>query len=264
MKKLFSIGEVAKIKDITIKTLRYYHKVGILIPAYIDEQTGYRYYLLEQFIHIDIIKGCRELGTSIEELQRIFKEGKTESLIEFLNLKKKEALENINKMNEIIKSIDDINANVKYSKKILEDKKIQIKHFEKRYLAAVECDSIEDLNELMYYSKLDKLIKANNLSKTIQSGVLSLVDSKNKARDYFVFSFLDGEINKELNFVKILPKGDYITMSYKREEEGERLEFLKDYIRKNKLIANNFIELNLIDDIFNTGSYSLQIQCYIE
>ncbi|EPZ57246.1 merR regulatory family protein [[Clostridium] sordellii ATCC 9714] len=31
MKNLFSIGEVSKIKGVTIKALRYYHKMGILI-----------------------------------------------------------------------------------------------------------------------------------------------------------------------------------------------------------------------------------------
>ncbi|WP_286184149.1 hypothetical protein [Clostridium sp. CCUG 7971] len=35
--------------------MRYYHKVGILIPKYIDENSGYRYYTIDQFISIDII-----------------------------------------------------------------------------------------------------------------------------------------------------------------------------------------------------------------
>ena len=45
IKNLFSIGEVSK-----IKALRYYHKMGILIPRYIDNTTGYRYYSINQFI----------------------------------------------------------------------------------------------------------------------------------------------------------------------------------------------------------------------
>ncbi|CEO20468.1 MerR family DNA-binding transcriptional regulator [Paraclostridium sordellii] len=50
MKNLFSIGEVSKIKGVIIKALRYYHKMGILIPRYIDNTTGYRYYSINQFI----------------------------------------------------------------------------------------------------------------------------------------------------------------------------------------------------------------------
>lgn len=44
MKNLFSIGEVSKKKGVIIKALRYYHKMGILIPRHIDNTTGYRYY----------------------------------------------------------------------------------------------------------------------------------------------------------------------------------------------------------------------------
>ncbi|MEH7813520.1 MerR family DNA-binding transcriptional regulator, partial [Bacillus toyonensis] len=33
MENLFSIGEVANMKGITIKALRYYHQTGILIPV---------------------------------------------------------------------------------------------------------------------------------------------------------------------------------------------------------------------------------------
>ncbi|MCU9807139.1 MerR family transcriptional regulator [Paraclostridium sp. AKS46] len=87
MKNLYSIGEVSKIKKVTVKALRYYHKVGILIPKYIDDNTGYRYYSIDQFIHIDVIKGCRALGTSIAELQEIFKDCETEKLLKFLNIK---------------------------------------------------------------------------------------------------------------------------------------------------------------------------------
>ncbi|CEO11781.1 MerR family DNA-binding transcriptional regulator [Paraclostridium sordellii] len=50
MKNLFSIGEVSKIKGVTIRALRYYHKMGILIPRHIDNTTGYRYYSIDQFI----------------------------------------------------------------------------------------------------------------------------------------------------------------------------------------------------------------------
>ena len=35
-----TIGEVAKVKQISIKALRYYEKIGILKPAYCDPDTG--------------------------------------------------------------------------------------------------------------------------------------------------------------------------------------------------------------------------------
>ncbi len=45
---MFSIGMFSKINKVTTKTLRYYEDRGLLIPAYVDEFSGYRYYTSEQ------------------------------------------------------------------------------------------------------------------------------------------------------------------------------------------------------------------------
>ena len=55
MENLLSIGEVAKIRNVNVQSLRYYEKLGILIPAYINPDTGYRYYSLEQIMILDTI-----------------------------------------------------------------------------------------------------------------------------------------------------------------------------------------------------------------
>ena len=44
----YSIGEVSKLFDIPITTLRHYHNKGIFNAGYIDKDTGYRYYYSDQ------------------------------------------------------------------------------------------------------------------------------------------------------------------------------------------------------------------------
>lgn len=56
MKDYLTIGEVSHIKKISIKSLRYYERIGILIPAKINPENGYRYYTSEQMLTIDMIK----------------------------------------------------------------------------------------------------------------------------------------------------------------------------------------------------------------
>ena len=41
MSKHLSIGQVAQIKGVHVKSLRYYDKIGILKPAYTDPNTGF-------------------------------------------------------------------------------------------------------------------------------------------------------------------------------------------------------------------------------
>ncbi|MEN8905119.1 MAG: MerR family DNA-binding transcriptional regulator, partial [Clostridiales bacterium] len=40
----YQIGDFSKISRLSIKTLRYYHEIGLLCPVIVDKNTGYRYY----------------------------------------------------------------------------------------------------------------------------------------------------------------------------------------------------------------------------
>lgn len=48
-KKLFQIGDVAKMFHISVGSLRHYEQAGLLKPEYTDPETGYRYYSARQF-----------------------------------------------------------------------------------------------------------------------------------------------------------------------------------------------------------------------
>ena len=48
-KKLFQIGDVAKMFHISVGSLRRYEQAGLLKPEYTDPETGYRYYSARQF-----------------------------------------------------------------------------------------------------------------------------------------------------------------------------------------------------------------------
>ena len=70
-KRYFSIGEVSKLKDVTIKALRYYHDIGLLTPAYINPENGYRYYTINQFFYLDIILNFAKQGNKgIENISK--------------------------------------------------------------------------------------------------------------------------------------------------------------------------------------------------
>ncbi|MGN1024162.1 MAG: MerR family transcriptional regulator [Lachnospiraceae bacterium] len=70
--ELLSISEMASLRKVTPETLRYYDRIGLLEPNYIDPQTGYRYYSIRQYEKIGTIKELRELGLSIREIRDYF------------------------------------------------------------------------------------------------------------------------------------------------------------------------------------------------
>ena len=68
---MLRIGEFSKMAKTTISTLRYYDKIGLLKPEYIDESTGYRYYNESQLSDIVKILELKDLGVSLEDTQYI-------------------------------------------------------------------------------------------------------------------------------------------------------------------------------------------------
>jgi DNA-binding transcriptional MerR regulator len=44
MKTSYSIGEFSQVTGLSVKTLRFYHEKGILVPSSVDDATGYRCY----------------------------------------------------------------------------------------------------------------------------------------------------------------------------------------------------------------------------
>ncbi len=69
MKGYLSIGKVSKLKNVSIKSLRYYDRIGVFCPAYINEETNYRYYTEEQLYLLDAIQLCIELGIPLSRFE---------------------------------------------------------------------------------------------------------------------------------------------------------------------------------------------------
>ncbi|MCX7748054.1 MAG: MerR family transcriptional regulator [Clostridia bacterium] len=68
---MYRIGTFSKINKVTIKTLRYYDEVGLLKPAFIDEENGFRYYTSEQLLRLHRIIALRQIGFSIQEISAV-------------------------------------------------------------------------------------------------------------------------------------------------------------------------------------------------
>jgi predicted transcriptional regulator YdeE/DNA-binding transcriptional MerR regulator len=68
------IGDFGRLARVSVKTLRHYHKLGLLKPAWVDRFTGYRYYTLDQLPQLNRILALKDLGFSLEEVQRLLRQ----------------------------------------------------------------------------------------------------------------------------------------------------------------------------------------------
>ena len=56
---MFRIGEFAQIAQVSGRQLRFYDQLGLLQPAHVDQQTGYRYYSIRQLPRLNSILALR-------------------------------------------------------------------------------------------------------------------------------------------------------------------------------------------------------------
>ncbi|WP_086350331.1 MerR family transcriptional regulator [Candidatus Enterococcus clewellii] len=74
---MYTVYEVQKRTKTTIKTLRHYHKEGLLVPDKISE-AGYRYYSEKNIQRLKDISIFRELGFSLKEIEEVLVASKQE------------------------------------------------------------------------------------------------------------------------------------------------------------------------------------------
>jgi DNA-binding transcriptional MerR regulator/effector-binding domain-containing protein len=66
-----TIGAFSRLTHLSIKTLRYYHEVGLLEPAVVDPDSGYRYYRPGQAQSAQLVRRFRDLGLPVADVKAV-------------------------------------------------------------------------------------------------------------------------------------------------------------------------------------------------
>ena len=86
---MYQIGEFSKICQVSVKTLRYYDRIGLLRASEVDRFTGYRYYDRSQLEKMLLIQKLKRYGFSLEEIQPLLSCGEGALRRELRRQKKK-------------------------------------------------------------------------------------------------------------------------------------------------------------------------------
>ena len=100
---LYKIGMFAAMNHVTVKTLRFYEKQGLLMPAVINQENGYRYYTLSQMAVLHQITALKMAGFTLEEIARIHSGANEEAV---LRKKKSELIAKIADLTQRIAVVD--------------------------------------------------------------------------------------------------------------------------------------------------------------
>ncbi|WP_433771826.1 MerR family transcriptional regulator [Bacillus wiedmannii] len=177
LNKRFTIGEMAKMHNIAESTLRYYDEKGIFHPSIVDPQTNYRYYTIDQFSLLDMIKFLRQLNIPLKEIKKYIDERNPAYA---LNLLEKQQEMMLKKQREIEYALAKMEHRIHLIKKATKSKtdRIVMKKIPKRKITAIAVapNTTDDMFEY-YIHSLQKNMK--QIDDSVFSGDIGVTISKN-------------------------------------------------------------------------------------
>ena len=114
MKDYLTIGEVSKITNLPISTLRYYDSEGIISPDYKDEKTNYRYYRFFQIPIIKMIVHLKKLGFSNSKIKSHLENKSYSHTLELIDRMREQTRIEIERLEKIEKELEENAIQISY------------------------------------------------------------------------------------------------------------------------------------------------------
>lgn len=213
-----SITELSRQLEITSETLRYYDRIDLFKPDYIDDNRV-RYYDIRRYDLLGTIKQLRQLGMSINDVREYYNDKNIQKSQEMLTNLYKEFDVKVKQLNELKRTLEKkLDLIGKYIYKENVPKGAYIKEFKDRK-AVTKGKLISTLAEyaedtVFLESLLNEVAPMIGASK--EGGIIPLND-ENLYKDYgpwIPFIFVDSFKKAPKKYRKIIPGGEYVCAIY--------------------------------------------------
>ena len=71
---MLKIGEFARLGNVSIRALRFYHEAGLLAPAHVNSANSYRSYEARQLRELQDIRLYKDMGFTLEEIRELLRD----------------------------------------------------------------------------------------------------------------------------------------------------------------------------------------------
>ena len=275
MSQYMSIGKISKLKNVSIKSLRYYDQIGILKPAFVNTETNYRYYTKDQLYLLDAITVCIRLGIPLKDLNN-YVENDSINLQKLLYdgkiLAEQKILEIHNCLGTLQETLQNMGSSVTGLAKIPESKSgiLLPDGFyhsvvgERRLLIL----SLDELDTPKYYGqhilKLFVTAQQQNIAASYPSGVLHECKDGSYSRYMFltVTDTSENIHNVDTNMVRIIPQGDYAC----RRISTHMSDFLSVKEEMKEVLKDEdfcIIETDTLSEQNKKDGYPFELECAI-
>lgn len=259
---LIPIGKMATANKVTIATLRLYDQMGLLKPAFIDPDSGYRYYTIQQTSRLDFIRYMRELGLSLADIQSILEKEDVTLIEEKLIEKNNQIHQQLRELKAMHEAVDRTIQSIERYRKSPASGMISLEFIDQRYILYAPCavnfyetgivayeNIIHDLRTDLMEKGLPQIL-SYNLGTSI---LLSDFEAGRFIPDQ-VFIFGDRHLQDYGDAIRVLDSGMYACIYLDSfDEEITAALKLKEYCRDQgyaltgDYICEELTEFNVFD-----------------
>lgn len=259
---MLTIGEVANLKGITIKALRYYERIGLLKPYYIDPSNNYRYYRKEQFILMDIIKAARALEVSPKDLIPLFANQDSEQIMAYLKGYTTDVKNKIQLLEKMLLQIEAAEHAYHDAHSTYKETAVYVKEIPARNMVTVPLPKkLGNQSISAVYDRLDAAVSKRGLINTYQTGVLMAAQEDIFEPSKLVMIVSYDSCDK--NDYEMLPGGAYICVNYKTEDAEKQQRKLNKYLQENNIVPKAIVQMDLLIDFFEKDTHYFELQVLI-
>ncbi|MGI6006320.1 MAG: MerR family transcriptional regulator [Ruminococcus sp.] len=248
----YSIGEVSKVLDISIPTIRHYEKMNLIKPAYIDPSSKYRYYDMVDFWDLEVIRICRNLGFSLKEIEKLKKSESLEDLIELTHVLKFRVRREIMRCQSIYENLNWLEKKwIRNQRQNENPQKEPVCQFlPARHVLEVSLDDVEES-----YKKENHFIQISRLHLELQKLYREVLEQSYSYRVDFGYEISLPHLKKGNLYIKsewahiedysmltstaklvTLPAGNYVCFLTYLWKDDTWKEVMKEYMERRGLI----------------------------
>ena len=264
MDSYLTIGEFAKLRNVDRKSLRYYERIGALIPAYTDPGTLYRYYRLEQLADLDTILMCLELGIPLKDAARYKSQDGSLDILRLYDDGRRKATEKLLHLYTIMGRLESAISLMKENEKFKEIDTFYRRHKKKRYILRTPLRKSGD--EISFRQQTtDLFVTAHNHGYfpvfNFPAGLMIERDDRD-LKTYItleIFSYKSSDGTLELFE---LPEGEYLCWQEESSSVYTPSGHCLDIFKENPAVRLVFLT-NMTLDKYDNRVFPLEIQALI-
>ena len=137
MEGYLSVSKMAKMTGISAHTLRYYDKIGLYSPDYVDEKTGYRYYSINQVSYAPMIRYLRYLDIPIDQIKRFQEDTSIENTLDILHTQQSIIRYQIDNLERMYRELNHRVSDIETSR-TAEQGKVLFTHMDEKYAMHID------------------------------------------------------------------------------------------------------------------------------